>query len=317
MNSSLRRWTDLLRCPACRSALVTVPAAWPAPQGSMSLKCQGCSATFPVVGRIPFLLPTWAVGWLPPRAAAAIWKTTKPALDLPSFIRLVDRVSSPALDEQGLWERAVAFVSCRSAAHDRWIRSEPSIVQWNERAKLIDSYVIDRVPGLVRQDDLVLDICSGEAQTISHIALKAPRCTFLCVDKQVSFLEAKQHKWNQRGRPMMVCADVRSLPLPDACAEVVVDNNGLFHVVDAATAVREVARVTKPKAHVVMSALSTSLDGEDARLRELTGGSLGFGWLIDRYGEAGFEAVEKVRICGKEHNLPETEGAILRRAIHR
>jgi ubiquinone/menaquinone biosynthesis C-methylase UbiE len=110
---------------------------------------------------------------------------------------------------------------------------------------------------------------------------------------------------------MMVCTDVRSLPLEDGCVDVVLDNNGLFHVVDAAAAIREIRRVSKTGAHLVMSAFSASLDSEDAGLREQTGGSLGFGWLIERYREAGFEVTERIRIAGREQRLPETEGAIL------
>ncbi len=98
--------------------------------------------------------------------------------------------------------------------------------------------------------DRVLDIAAGTAVSTEELAHSGAWC--VAADFSVGMLSAGK----ARAMPK-VAADATRLPFPDKTFDAVTISFGLRNVVDHETALREMARVTKPGGRLVVCEFST------------------------------------------------------------
>lgn len=93
----------------------------------------------------------------------------------------------------------------------------------------------------------VVDVPSGGGVALRELA-PGQDVRFIAVDLSPTMLRRLERKAAQRGlaRVETIEADMRSLPLPDASADVVCSYSGLHMIDDPEHAIAEIARVLKP-----------------------------------------------------------------------
>lgn len=151
----------------------------------------------------------------------------------------------------------------RTAAREQPLDSHQQAV-WDERVQTWDEVcaspafqaLADRVEELaaVRADDVVVDLGCGTGLLARRLAAGARRV--VAVDVSGEMLRRLDERAGQDGirNVETVQADLRSLPLPDECATVVVSNYAFHHLDDASKelALSEARRVLVPGGRLVV-----------------------------------------------------------------
>jgi len=95
----------------------------------------------------------------------------------------------------------------------------------------------------------VVDVAVGTAEVAMEIARQRPNSRIFGVDFTPAMLQVGKRKLDKRGlsgRIRMLAGDARSLPLPDACADVVTISFGIRNVQERDQALAEFFRILKP-----------------------------------------------------------------------
>ena len=101
----------------------------------------------------------------------------------------------------------------------------------------------------------VLDLCTGTADLLIEVLARDPRHTGVGVDLSQAMLARGVPKLAQRGlgrRAALVAGDAERLPLPAACFDAALVSFGIRNVGDALQALRELGRVLRPGAPLVV-----------------------------------------------------------------
>jgi demethylmenaquinone methyltransferase/2-methoxy-6-polyprenyl-1,4-benzoquinol methylase len=95
----------------------------------------------------------------------------------------------------------------------------------------------------------VADVAVGTAEVAMEIARQRPNARIIGVDFTPAMLQVGLSKLQKRGldgRIRMTAGDARSLPLPDACADVATISFGIRNVEERDQALAEFFRILKP-----------------------------------------------------------------------
>jgi SAM-dependent methyltransferase len=118
-------------------------------------------------------------------------------------------------------------------------------------------FAVGMLPGDL-DEKLVLDVGAGFGRYTKRLRADFPQATVVAIDKGPGMLAEVE-------APVMV-ADARSIPYPDASADLVLAMHMLYHVPEPAEAVAEFRRVLKPGGTLLAS---TNIHGDMAQLAEL------------------------------------------------
>jgi demethylmenaquinone methyltransferase / 2-methoxy-6-polyprenyl-1,4-benzoquinol methylase len=102
----------------------------------------------------------------------------------------------------------------------------------------------------LRPGEWVLDVAAGTGVSTAELARTGARC--VAADFSLGMLRAGSH----RALPV-IAADALHLPFADECFDAVTISFGLRNVVDPDRALREMARVTRPRGRMVVCEFST------------------------------------------------------------
>ncbi|MFY9913015.1 MAG: class I SAM-dependent methyltransferase [Nocardioidaceae bacterium] len=103
--------------------------------------------------------------------------------------------------------------------------------------------MLDRLPAGV-----AVDAACGTGRHAAHLALSGHRVHGFDISAEMLAVAAQKVPGGEFRE-----ADVRDLPLPDSCADLVVNALALAHIEDLAPVFREAARVLRPGGHFVIS----------------------------------------------------------------
>ena len=105
---------------------------------------------------------------------------------------------------------------------------------------------------LPRAGDRLMDAASGPVQYPEYLEFSAGFRTRVCVDISQKALDAAKRKLGERGE--YVCASLLELPFADDSMDASVSLHTIYHIdrEDQERAVREIIRVTKPGAPIVI-----------------------------------------------------------------
>lgn len=114
----------------------------------------------------------------------------------------------------------------------------------------------------IKPGDVVVDVACGTGDLSLAFADAGP-ASVIGIDFTVPMLELAQHKRpafaeaNQTPSPVYLAGDATSLPLPDACCDVVSIAFGIRNVAEPAKAFAEFVRVLRPGGRLIVLEFST------------------------------------------------------------
>ena len=122
-------------------------------------------------------------------------------------------------------------------------REFPDVARRNAMQELLE------VPALVRLLDLprgrrILEVGCGRGVALAPLARLCEPIRLSGLDIDARLLAEARERLAARGlQAELVCGDIREMPFPDACFDVVVDFGTCYHVSRPEAALREIARV--------------------------------------------------------------------------
>ena len=120
-----------------------------------------------------------------------------------------------------------------------------------------DQLFAERAAELARGARWIFDIGSGNAKIPLAIGPLAAATTQICaVEMSAEMLAAGVRNRSRAGtnarRLLFLRADAKSLPLPDACADLVTSNSLVHHIPDPRAVFREIARIVRPGGSILI-----------------------------------------------------------------
>lgn len=144
-------------------------------------------------------------------------------------------------NESSLWDAKYARKRTYSSTDDVFI-----FAKTNPTVLAIDSYIKDGAA--------VLEVGSGTGELISYVQSSHPNCKTTGLDFSSSSIEKSRQVANDFGIATdFVQGDIRAMPFPDECFDVVFGDQVIGHTVNIDMALREIFRVTKRGGIVALS----------------------------------------------------------------
>jgi len=228
---------NLLACPNCGASLHLDMATNLNPNSAEEqLICQGCVRLFPVIDRIPILLPCVQI---------AVFRRARGELGEGE-----EKTGTDVFNEETRWwdrfysdsgESNHAPISVQGALPEDDARLDEALGDpyWDTLRKGIGHLP----PGW--QKGYIAAICCGRGVEFAHLAREGVR-RVIGIDISLEGLQKARGLANRLGLEFEgIVGDVETLPLQSATVQVAYAHEGLHHLVSPAKAIREMYRIAK------------------------------------------------------------------------
>jgi len=195
-----------------------------------------------------------------------------------------------------------------------WLDALPESV-WESAAAVGNPFAL----GLLRPGEVVVDIgCGAGADLCIAAQMTGPNGQAIGVDFTPAMIAKSRDNVKRVGLGNVILhqSDIEALPLPDACADVVLSNGSINLAADKTRVFQEIFRVLRPGgrlqfADMVRRAKSDAATPSCDSWADCVAGTLAPERYLELLRMAGFEAVELVAWTGY-HTAATTEGATFR-----
>jgi uncharacterized protein YbaR (Trm112 family) len=206
-----RELLDLLACPACYGALT----GWRDGGEEFEVTCETCDSRYPVRAGIPVLLP--------------------PEFDAAHVHDEIDHAHGHKHQQASFFDREVAAEFEIARPH-----GTPAAYRWTLEEKFRRS--VERLPDL--RGATAVDACCGSGMDAEM--LERAGADVIAVDISEGCARRAAARARRRGlRYVAVVGDVERLPVRSRGVDVAYVHDGLHHLADPMTGVRELARVAR------------------------------------------------------------------------